>query len=66
MQDLNRTSCSLPGNGTDKINRNKDNDAKAVKALKKEGWKVITVWECKLKPDKVQKVLKKILFSISG
>lgn len=29
----------------DKINRNKANDDKAEKALKKEGWKVITVWE---------------------
>ena len=31
-----------------KINTNKANDAKAVKALKKEGWKVILVWSCKL------------------
>jgi len=49
-----------------KINTNKANDAKAIKALKKEGWKVITVWECKLKPAKVEKTLNKILFSISG
>ncbi|MBL7723454.1 MAG: DNA mismatch endonuclease Vsr [Chitinophagaceae bacterium] len=34
----------------DKINRNKANDAKAVKVLRKDGWKIITVWECKLKP----------------
>ena len=44
-----------------KINTNKANDAKAVKALKKEGWKVITVWECKLKPAKVEKTLESIL-----
>jgi DNA mismatch endonuclease (patch repair protein) len=42
---------------TDKINRNKANDKKAVKALKKDGWKVITVWECRLKPGKVEKTL---------
>ena len=41
----------------DKINHNKTNDEKAVKALKKEGWKVITVWECKLKPAKFEKTL---------
>jgi DNA mismatch endonuclease (patch repair protein) len=40
-----------------KINRNKANDEKAVKALKKAGWKVITVWECKLKPAKVENTL---------
>ena len=46
---------------TDKINRNKANDEKAVKALKKYGWKVITVWECYLKPVKIEKKLIKIL-----
>lgn len=46
---------------TDKINANKINDTKAVKALKKEGWKVITVWECKLKPGKIEKTLQQLL-----
>lgn len=46
---------------TDKINANKVNDTKAVKALKKEGWKVITVWECKLKPGKIEKTLQQLL-----
>ena len=45
----------------DKINTNKANDAKAMKALKKDGWKVITVWECKLKPAKQVKTLSKLL-----
>jgi len=40
-----------------KINTNKANDAKAVRALKKQGWKIITVWECKLKPAKMDKTL---------
>ncbi len=35
-----------------KINTNKANDAKAVKALKKKGWNVIVIWECKLKGKK--------------
>jgi DNA mismatch endonuclease, patch repair protein len=29
---------------TDKINRNRANDEKAIKALKKDGWKIICVW----------------------
>jgi DNA mismatch endonuclease (patch repair protein) len=45
----------------DKINRNTANDAKAVKALKKEGWKVITVWECRLQPAKVETTLSSLL-----
>ncbi len=44
-----------------KINMNKDNDAKAVKALKKEGWKIIIVWECDLKPAKAAATLQKLV-----
>ncbi|MBK7559082.1 MAG: DNA mismatch endonuclease Vsr [Chitinophagaceae bacterium] len=48
-----------------KIKRNKSNDKKAVKALKINGWKVITVWECKLKSPKVEKTLNSLLKNIS-
>ena len=44
-----------------KININSCNDVKAVKALKKDGWKIMTVWECDLKPVKVEKTLSSIL-----
>jgi DNA mismatch endonuclease (patch repair protein) len=47
-----------------KINTNKANDAKAMKALKKEGWKIITVWECKLKPAKMEKTLRSLVDKI--
>ncbi|MBK8608466.1 MAG: DNA mismatch endonuclease Vsr [Chitinophagaceae bacterium] len=50
---------------TDKINGNKANDEKAVKALKKDGWKIINVWECELKPAKVEKTLNALLKKIS-
>jgi DNA mismatch endonuclease, patch repair protein len=46
---------------TDKINTNKANDAKAVKALKKDGWKVLVIWECKLKKGKVERTLEKLI-----
>lgn len=36
----------------DKINRNKSNDLKAVKELRKLGWRVLLLWECTLKPPK--------------
>ncbi len=49
-----------------KINTNKVNDEKAVKGLKKEGWKVITVWECVLKPSKQERTLNKILEKLGG
>lgn len=47
-----------------KIAANKANDEKAVKALKKDGWGVITVWECKLKPDKAEKTLFSLISKI--
>ena len=49
---------------TDKINGNKANDEKAVKALKKDGWKIIKVWECDLKPVKIEKTLISLLKKI--
>ena len=47
-----------------KIAANKANDEKAVKALMKDGWKMITVWECKLKPARAEKMLASLLKKI--
>jgi len=49
----------------DKINRNKANDKKAIKVIKKAGWKIITVWECQLKPAKLSKALSSLLKKLS-
>jgi len=46
---------------SNKINSNKANDVKAVKALKKEGWKVIVIWECKLKSKKKEQTFSLLL-----
>jgi DNA mismatch endonuclease, patch repair protein len=43
-----------------KINTNKGNDIKAIRALRKEGWKIINVWECDLKANKLSKTLPKL------
>jgi DNA mismatch endonuclease (patch repair protein) len=48
-----------------KINGNITNDAKAITALKKNGWKIITIWECRLKPAKVEKTLNTLLYTFS-
>lgn len=41
----------------EKINRNKANDEKAIKALRKEKWHVINIWECGLKAKKAATAL---------
>lgn len=67
------TNCKyyvVPKTNTDwwlnKINRNIANDAKAVKALKKDGSKIITVWECDLKPARIQRRLEHLFSKISN
>jgi len=44
-----------------KINGNIANDEKAIKALKKEGWEIITLWECDLKPAALENSLNNLL-----
>ena len=51
---------------TEKIKKNIANDVKAMKLLKKDGWKVITVWACKLKPAKSYETLNKIKEKLNG
>jgi len=48
-----------------KINGNIVNDAKAAKALKIEGWKIINLWECNLKSSKTDKTLTALLKKLS-
>ena len=48
---------------TDKINTNKANDRRAIKALKKDGWKVIIVWGCKLRSSFSEKTLHLLLIN---
>ena len=49
----------------EKIEKNIFNYQKAVKALKKEKWKVLTVWECSLKGEQKQsKALNQLLSKI--
>src|SRR5438874_10023151 len=38
-----------------KINSNIANDTKAGKTLKKQGWKIINLWECDLRPAKFER-----------
>ncbi|MEP6676562.1 MAG: DNA mismatch endonuclease Vsr [Ferruginibacter sp.] len=49
----------------DKINKNRANDVKAKKGLKKEGWKIAEVWECDLKKEKLENTLGKLLKGIN-
>ena len=47
-----------------KINGNIAKDRKAIALLKKDGWKIINIWECNLKPAKVKQTLAGLLKKI--
>lgn len=48
-----------------KIHGNQENDIKSSKALKKDGWSIITIWECKLKANKLENTLSSLLTKLS-
>jgi len=47
-----------------KFKKNTDNDKKNTRKLKKLGYKVITVWECKLKKD-FEKEMEKVICELN-
>jgi DNA mismatch endonuclease, patch repair protein len=51
---------------SNKINGNRINDKKKRLILKKQSWKVITIWECQLKPKKREKTLYSLFQNISS
>ncbi len=48
-----------------KINTNKRNDEKTIRLLKKNGWKIIVLWECELKPALIHYTLDKLIYRLS-
>ena len=50
----------------DKINCNKERDARRLDELQSLGWKVITIWECELKPKERSSTLEKLILTLKG
>ena len=49
-----------------KLYGNKERDERNKKELEELGWKVITVWECELKKDKVEQTLENLYTQITS
>lgn len=47
-----------------KISRNVENDLKKKELLEKEGWHIITIWECQLKKGKRETTLNELVSKI--
>ncbi|MBK8659176.1 MAG: DNA mismatch endonuclease Vsr [Bacteroidetes bacterium] len=61
--------ATIPKTRTDwwlqKINGNKANDTKHTQALRKLHWRVISLWECELKPAKRDRTLERLLSKLN-
>jgi DNA mismatch endonuclease, patch repair protein len=55
-----RVPKTRPEFWANKMETNATNDVKNQMLLKKQGWKVITIWQCDLKPTKVKSTLHKL------
>ena len=49
-----------------KINRNREKDRESKKTLQKNGWNIITIWECELKKEKRQKTFERLIEKLNG
>ena len=49
-----------------KIMKNMSNDQLAVQQLRRQGWKILTVWECQLKPKQVRQTLARLLARLAA
>ena len=65
----NSTCCKIPNTNRDfwvaKIRRNKERDKEKQRELGRMGWHCITIWECELKPAKIEETLDSLAFTLN-
>lgn len=56
--------CKIPQTNrnfwVEKIKRNQERDQRNYALLQDNGWQVIVVWECQLKPDKIEHTMREV------
>ena len=56
--------CKIPQTNrsfwVEKIRRNQTRDQKNYQTLQDNGWQVIVVWECQLKPDRIERTMREV------
>lgn len=64
-EDLNCSVARRPSSNTDyweeKFNRNRERDARNLRALEESGWSVCTIWECEVQGEELRRRLQKFL-----
>ena len=60
----NSPCCKIPQTNSsfwlEKIRRNQERDQRNYALLQDNGWQVIVVWECQLKPDKIEHTMREV------
>lgn len=60
----NSVCCKIPQTNrefwVEKIRRNQERDKRNYALLQDNGWQVIVVWECQLKPDKIERTMREV------
>ena len=60
----NSDCCKIPQTNRDfwvtKILHNQERDLRNYRLLQDNGWQVIVVWECRLKPDKIERTMREV------
>ena len=60
----NSACCRIPQTNrqfwVDKISRNQQRDMCNYQILKDNGWQVIVVWECQLKPSRIEQTMRQV------
>ena len=71
MEDVIESSecCKIPKTNREfwvaKIRRNQERDREELRKLAEMGWHCITIWECELKPAKLEETLDSIAFTLN-
>ena len=66
----NSACCKIPQTNrvfwVEKIRRNQERDQRNYALLQDNGWQVIVVWECQLKPDKIERTMREVELALNN
>lgn len=64
LQITNSQCCKIPKTNREfwvnKIRRNQERDERDYKVLQENGWQVLVVWECQLKPALIEQTMRQV------
>ena len=66
----NSACCKIPQTNRtfwlEKIRCNQERDQRNYALLQDNGWQVIVVWECQLKPDKIERTMREVELALNN